>query len=313
MNYPIYHPKTNRCINTDKNGLVTLNKNCNDTKWIYNNGIITNNKDQNLYYKQTNDFMNNIYSGKNNKINFNLLNGIKPYQSRLEFNNNDIKYQLIGDTNNLRARPYKFNNTDMLDFESPIFNKDNTNLYVNWYDNEIFKNNKKKIKKDFKKILESDLNMMNNCCKHNKNSHKELCGKYWGPSKSCENLLNNHDKIQCCFGLGNIYRCGKYWGPNRNDKCKDFIINYCLDGPGYSDEKCACLTTTLLNNKKTSKKVLKRILDDKCIFPISSYFYMSPEKNKYIQEHFENNNNTNYLIFIIILFLFSFLLIFKFL
>lgn len=302
MSWPIYHPKTDQCVRINKN-LVTLG-NC-DTNWNYKNKLITNSNEANINYKQTNDFYNNLYANKNSGTKFSLKDGNKSSQIRLQFKNNDIPYQVIGNINTLRTRPYKLDDTNMLDFESPIFCRDNKNLFIDWYNNPTFNYLKNKIKKSFKGILENDLSMMKSCCKHKGN--KDLCEDYWGPSKACDRLLSDQEKINCCMGLDNIYKCGNYWGPNRTDKCNKYITNYCLSDKGYGDENCSCLITTLEN---PHKKLIKRTLAGECIYPTSLYFYMTPEENRYIQENFKTNQNRFWWILIILILLIGFLFAF---
>lgn len=281
--FPIYNSYRDECIKNDLSF-----GDCNDSNWYYKNGIISNKFGEKMFYKKTNNYYDNIILNKDagTKFNKNINNNNNnKYKTQLTFRD-DILYELSGDNKRLRVRPYNIYNRKILDFESPIFDKNNEKLLYNWYNNKKLDGWKEKIKKYFRIILKSDLNMMNNCCIHKK-YNKDLCGEYWGPSESCERLLSNEEKLNCCRGYGSIYKCGKHWGPNRSEHCKKFINDYCIHGDGHGTEMCTCFISKRFLNEK-DKKLLKRLTITDCNWNTSFYNYLNPNESKYIQENFNN-------------------------
>lgn len=277
--WPIYHPVTGKCVK--RNSTKDLNcfnqggqwtclsqdqqlglescKTKNNQKWKYRGKRNKNIRDTNSnFWQLKREFglggpilagqFDNIPSQAKSKYfpsgtnKFIIKSGKNPGQSHLKVNNvYVINNTNKGDNIKLVADQNINTKSSRLNFESPIFKRDRDILFNRWYTDPNLKSWKSETKKAFNHLLGKDQDMQRECCKRGSKYHQDLCANYWGPSSTCEGLLNSSEKTNCCRGIGNQHACGKYWGPTHKGDCNNTLMSYCATDSGLEDPKCGCL------------------------------------------------------------------------
>ena len=271
--WPVYHPTTGKCVkrnSTEKpscyyrDGRIQciaqkqmLGLDTCDTssakKWKYRGNVNQNIQDTSGNHWQifSKDWTSSVISGKysqnvhgytpsiNNKFTFS--DGKEPGQVNISAN----KKYLINNTNTgdvkLVTTPSINTKERRYNFESPIFGRNNDILLNRWYTDPKLSSWKNETKKAFAYLLGNNQSMQKECCKRSGKYHQDLCDGWYGPSESCEALLSDAEKTNCCRGEGNQHACGKYWGPNKSGSCDNILATYCATTAGLDDSKCGCL------------------------------------------------------------------------